>query len=239
MKNIPVVIFCGGYGSRLREKTRYKPKTMVEVGGMPLIWHLMKIYQHHGFNDFILTLGYRGDYIRKFLAENEHLFADFNITLADTGESTATGGRLLRVAKHINNDTFMCTYGDGLSDIDLTRLLKFHRGFNDVIATITGVFVPHTFGIISITKEGKLISYQKGHRMEKPINAGFMILEKDYLNYLDDSMMIEEPFNVLASEGKQAVYLHDGYFSAIDTYKDLDVMNKAWEEGSPWKTWND
>src|SRR3989338_732394 len=145
---IPVVIFVGGYGSRLKEETQYKPKPMVEVGGYPILWHIMKIYAHHKFMKFILPLGYKGDYITTFINEHPKLFNDFEITSIDTGLETPTGGRLLKVADQIKTDTFMCTYGDGVSDVDISALYDYHNTFTDIVGTITAVKVPHRFGII-------------------------------------------------------------------------------------------
>ena len=239
-KNMPVVLFVGGTGSRIREETISKPKPMVEVGEVPLLWHVMKIYKHYGFNKFILTLGYKGEYIRNFLAKDKRgLFSEFEIILAETGENTKTGGRLLKAAKYIKNDIFLCTYGDGVSDINLDRLLKHHYGLKNVIGTITGVNVPHKFGIISHTKKGILKSYKKGHLMKEPINAGFMVLNKSYLKYLKKDCEVEEPFNKLAETGKMGVYFHKGNFGAIDTYKDLEDLNKIWVSKPFWKVWKD
>lgn len=237
---MPVVIFCGGYGSRIREETIDKPKPMINVGGYPILWHLMKIYKHYGFNKFILTLGYKGDYIRDFLKyDKKRMFSEFDITCVETGNDTATGGRLLRCGDYINSDQFMCTYGDGLSNVNLKKLLKHHRSFSDLVGTITGVRVPHKFGIVSYGKDSKLKNYQKGHLMKESINAGFMVLEKKYLNYLRDDMQVEDPFNLLAKKKKISVYDHNGFFGAIDTYKDLEVLNDKWAKSPRWKVWKD
>jgi len=240
MSNMPVVIFCGGMGSRIREETIDKPKPMINVGGKPILWHIMKMYKHHGFNDFILTLGYKGDYIRDFLKSSHgEIFEPFKITLAETGVDTPTGGRLLRSADFIKTDTFLCTYGDGFSDVDLNKVLDFHNN-RDLVATLTSVCVPHKFGIISFSKEGHLKSYRKGHLMKDPINAGFFVFTKKYFDYLTDDMMIENPFNAVAKDKKFGVYFHDGYFGAVDTYKDLEDLNDLWNnKNPPWKVWND
>jgi len=236
--HIPVVIFCGGSGTRLREETHNKPKPMVDVGGKPLLWHVMKIYHHYGFRKFILTLGYKGEYITNYFRNGgDGSFSDCEIIPVDTGDRTPTGGRLLRSSSFIDNEIFMCTYGDGVSDLDVTKVLETHRRLGDVSGTITSVRVPHKFGIISFDGNGKLNSYQKGHLMNEPINAGFMVFDKTFLNYLDDSMMIEEPFNRLAREHRLGVHYHDGYFFAVDTYRDLEELNEAWANNPPWKVW--
>ncbi|PIS23248.1 glucose-1-phosphate cytidylyltransferase [candidate division WWE3 bacterium CG08_land_8_20_14_0_20_40_13] len=236
--DIPVVIFVGGYGSRLKEKTLYKPKPMVEVGGVPLLWHIMKIYSHYGFNKFILTLGYKGDYIRDYLkGKGKKIFSEFEIDLVETGLETPTGGRLLKVTTHIKSDVFMCTYGDGVSNININALLAYHMSKKGEIGTLTGVRVPHKFGIITFTKDGNLESYRKGHLMSDYVFAGFMVLNKEFLNYLTEDMMIEDPFNNLGKDGKMAVYLHEGYFGAVDTFKELVDLNKAWDTDPKWKVW--
>jgi len=239
-KNIPVVLFVGGTGSRIREETASKPKPMIEVGGIPLLWHVMKIYKHYGFNKFILPLGYKGDYIRNYLANDKKgLFSEFEIVLVETGVDTKTGGRLLKAAKHIKNDIFMCTYGDGVSDVNLNSVLKHHYSLKSVVGTITGVSVPHKFGIISHTKKGILKSYRKGHLMKEPINAGFMVLHKNFLKYLRNDQEVEEPFNILAENKKMGVYYHKGNFGAIDTYKDLEDLNRIWANKPFWRVWED
>lgn len=239
-KNMPVVIFCGGYGSRIREETTDKPKPMINIGKFPVLWHIMKIYSHYGFNNFILTLGYKGDYVRDYLKRaNGKIFSKFNITCVDTGESTKTGGRLKLCEKYLGNKNFFCTYGDGVSDINLIDLLKFHNSFKNISGTITGVKIPHKFGIISYNKKGKLKKYQKGHLMNEPINAGFMVLEREYLDYLNLESEVEEPFNVLAQKNKMAVFNHDGFFGAFDTYRDLKDLNDQWEKSPKWKVWKD
>ncbi len=235
--DIPVVIFCGGTGSRMREKTMFKPKPMIEVGGRPLLWHIMKIYSHYGFNKFIVTLGYRGDYIQRYFKKDpKRLFANFNVILAETGKDTPTGGRLLRVSRYIKTDTFMCTYGDGVTDLNLKRLLSFHLQSGEM-GTLTGVHIPHRFGILECRKDGKLLGYQKNHPMEETVFGGFMVFQKQFLDYLEDSMMIEDPFNGLAKKGKLVVYDHRGYWFGVDTVKDLKTINEDWRFKHPWAVW--
>lgn len=237
-KDWPVVLFCGGTGTRIKEETTHKPKPMVLIGDKPILWHIMKIYHHYGFNKFIITLGYKGDYIidhiNKFHKDD---YKDFDITLCDTGEGTKTGGRLLRVADHIKTDTFLCTYGDGVSNLNILKSIDFHNRYGDVLVTMMGVHVPHRFGIVKMARNRKLKSYNKGHPMKDIVHAGFMVMSKDFLNYLTDDMMVEDPFPKLASQGKQAVYLHKGYFGAVDTFKDLEELNALWKNSPPWKIW--
>ncbi len=160
--------------------------------------------------------------------------------MVDTGdEHTPHGGRLLMCKDYLKTDTFMCTYGDGLMNIDLNKLLAFHNNFKGIDATITAVYVPHRFGVITHTPEGKMLGYQKGHPMKDPINAGFMALNKKFLDVVNEQMMIEDPFDPLSKLGKQAVYIHDGVFTAIDSLRDYEVANKLWETDPPWKVWSD
>lgn len=233
-----MVIFCGGAGSRMREITLDRPKPMVEVGYRPLIWHIMKIYQHYGFNNFILTLGYRGSYIRRFINKNNGLFKEFNVIMAETGENTTTGGRLLKSAKYVKTEHFMCTYGDGVSNVNIRKLLDFHLK-SKVLGTVTGVRVPHRLGIIETGSNGKMISYEKGQMMKEIVHGGFMVFNRKYLNYLEESDEVECPFNYLAKRGKMNVYYHRGFWGAVDTYKDLSVINNLWNNGRPWKVWPD
>lgn len=238
--NMPVVIFCGGYGSRIKEETIDKPKPMITVGGFPLLWHIMKIYKHQGFNNFVLTLGYKGDYIRNFLKSSKgKIFSEFNITCVETGVDTPTGGRLLRCKDYLGKGRFMCTYGDGVANINLAKLLRQHKLYKNIVGTLTGVRIPHKFGIISFKRNGQLKSYQKGHLMKEPVHSGFMVFEQEFLSHLKDEMFVEEPFDKLAKKGKMAVYTHPGFFGAVDTYKDLEDLNDTWFKSPAWKVWKD
>lgn len=242
-ESIPVVLFVGGLGSRLREETYNKPKPMVEVGNLPLVWHVMKIYRHYGFNRFILTLGYKGEYIREYLAGPKgRYFSQFSIELVETGSDTPTGGRLLKVAPYLNNETFMATYGDGVSDINIQDLMQFHNKKKremGIIGTITGVHLNHNFGIIEATDDGQLLSYRKNHPMREIVNGGFMVLEKEYLSNLKEEQFIEEPFNQLSHSGKLAMYDYRGFWGAVDTHRDLEIMNEQWQKDPKWKVWKD
>lgn len=237
--DIPVVIFCGGVGSRMRELTLDRPKPMVEIGYKPILWHIMKIYKHYGFNTFILTLGYQGGYIRGYFEqEGGSLFKDFNVILAETGENTTTGGRLLKVAKYIKSPNFLCTYGDGVSDVDINELYNFHLKSQGV-GTLTAVRVEHKLGVVEVDQNGKMLSYRKGHLTKEFMHGGFMVFDEKYLNYLKEDDEVEGPFNLLCKKGKMAVYKHQGFWGAVDTYKDLSVLNNLWSNGRPWKVWSD
>lgn len=253
-----VVILAGGFGTRLSEETDIKPKPMVEIGGRPILWHILKIYSHYGFNDFIICLGYKGYLIKEFfmnyyihqsditvnLIENKveiHKTASepWKVTLVDTGMNTMTGGRIKRVADYINDDEFMMTYGDGVGDINITELLKFHREKSSV-ATLTSVQPSGRFGILKFDGD-KITSFQ-----EKPkgdggwINAGFFVLNKKVLEYIsgDDTIWEREPLEKLALDGKLYAYRHYGFWKPMDTLRDKRELEELWSSGkAPWKVW--
>lgn len=257
-KNIKVVIFAGGMGTRLREETEFKPKPMVYIGGIPILLHIMKIYLRYGFNDFIVALGYKGEMIKNYflnflaltndikidLKENKVDFLtknmrDFKVTLIDTGLDTMTGGRLKRLQKYIGNNTFMATYGDGLADIDISKLYEFHKSHGKM-ATITGVRPSSRFGELNI-KDNLVIDFK-----EKPqvtgsyINGGFFVFEPEFFKYLkgDDSLILErEPFEEASKDGNLVIFKHDGFWKCIDTYKDFQDLNVIWKESMPWAVW--
>lgn len=255
---IPVVIFCGGQGTRMKEETEFRPKPMVSVGRKPILWHVMKIYSHWGYNDFILTLGYKGDYIKDFFINQEYfandfiintktgekrLFKDgrrnrdnFNITFVDTGLETLTGERLLRVKKYIDSDLFMVTYGDGVSDIDINNLIKYHKN-KKVIGTITGVHPKSKWGLVIADKNNIVKRFQQKPKLNQYVNGGFMVFSKKLFEYLAPRETIEEVLDKLVSEKQLSVYIHDGFWSAMDTYQDLEEMNKLWKKDPKWKVW--
>lgn len=255
-----VVILCGGYGTRLREETEYRPKPMVEIGGRPILWHIMKIYAHYGLRDFILCLGYRGNAIKEYFLNYEamnndfticlgtqngityhdaHDEQDFHVTLAETGLDTLTGGRIQRVAKYIDADTFMVTYGDGLADIDLSALLAFHRAHGR-IATMTTVHPRSRYGLLEVANDGRVVRFE-----EKPItagwaNAGFFVFHRRVFDYLTggDYDIAHEPLERLARDGQLMAFRHTGFFFAMDTYRELQYLNELWHQGNvPWKVW--
>jgi len=257
-----VVILCGGLGTRLREETEFRPKPLVEVGGHPLLWHIMKLYAHHGFKDFVLCLGYRGNMIKEYFLNYEammgdftitlgqrrqityhgaHREQDFHVTLADTGPDTMTGGRIKRVEEYIAGDTFMCTYGDGVGDIDIAKLLDFHHSHKR-LATLTAVRPQSRYGTLEFANSGPAVS----HFNEKPtldglISAGFFIFNRAVLDYLDgDECVLErEPLDRLASDGQLMAYRHDGMWHGMDTYRDVLQMNDMWNNGTAgWKVWD-
>lgn len=259
MKNIPVVIMCGGTGTRLREMTEFLPKPLVQIGGKPLVWHIMKIYAHYGFNNFVLALGYKQEVFKEYFAHfhevnNDVTFGvgrnpyilwpecpqwDWTVTLSDTGANTLKSARLKRIEKYIHEDVFMCTYGDGLSDIDLNELLKFHRGHGK-IATITGVHPAPRFG--EIHHEGGVVRVF----MEKPgnpllMNGGFMVFNRGIFGYLSDDNQCDletTVFNRLIEDEQLMVFSHSGFWKCCDTLKDMEELRDMWESGTPkWRIW--
>lgn len=255
---IPVVIFCGGQGTRMKEETEFRPKPMVTVGGMPILWHIMKIYSYYGYNDFIITLGYKGDYIKDYFLNQEYFTHDlkintktgekeiykdgrkakdeFNITFAETGLETLTGERLLRVKKYINSDMFMVTYGDGVSDININELINYHVR-KKVIGTITGVHPKSKWGLIVADKNNIIREFRQKPIFNEYVNGGFMVFTKEVFAYLRERETIEVVFDKLLNDSQLSVYPHDGFWSAMDTYQDLEEMNKQWKKEPKWKVW--
>lgn len=255
-----IVILCGGLGTRLREETEFRPKPLVDVGGRPMLWHIMKLYAHFGFREFVLCLGYRGNMIKEYFLNYEAMNNDFTICLgresrinyngehaeqqfsvmcADTGPNTMTGGRLKRVAKHLPDDCFMVTYGDGVSDVDICKLLSFHRSHGK-LATVTTFRPISRFGILDINESKQVQSFIEKPKSDAWASAGFFVFQRKVLDYLDgDTCMLErEPLAQLASEGQLIAYQHDGFFYAMDTYREYQILNDLWNaDQAPWKLW--
>ena len=255
-----VVMLCGGLGTRLREETEYRPKPMVEIGGRPILWHIMKLYAQSGFTDFVFCLGYRGNMIKEYFLNYEAMNNDFTIclgqqsqirynavhqeqgfqvTLAETGLATMTGGRLKRVEKYIDSDTFMLTYGDGLANIDMRKLLDFHRNHGK-LATVTAVLPPSRYGILQIGTSGQVDRFLEKPRTESFASAGFFVFQRGVFDYLgDDNCTLEhEPLERLAADGQLVAYQHNGFFYAMDTYREYQFLNDLWANNqAPWKVW--
>lgn len=258
-----IVILCGGKGTRLREETEYKPKPLVLIGGRPILWHIMKIYSHYGYKDFVLCLGYKGEMIKDYflrLAEMSNDFTlkntsnqqnichhqnnleDWNITFADTGQETMTGGRVARIKKYIGDDEdFFLTYGDGLADVDINNLYKFHK-FKGKIITLTAVKPISYYGAIEV-RNGLIENFQEKPRLEKPVSGGFFVCNKRIFGYLspDKNYVLEEDaLKALTQAGEVAAYEHDGFWFGMDTYKHQERLNQMWERGAAdWKVWED
>jgi glucose-1-phosphate cytidylyltransferase len=251
------VILCGGLGTRLSEETHLKPKPMVEIGGHPILWHIMKIYEHHGLTDFLLALGYKGDVIKDYFLNYHarlsdltvHLkngqvdyenptAEDWRVSLIDTGSSTMTGGRLLRLKQHlVSSGTFMLTYGDGVSNVDLTALIAFHRSHGR-IATVTAVRPPVRFGELSIEKNTVTKFQEKPQAGEGWINGGFFVFEPSIFDFITDDLTLleREPLERLAEKGELMVYQHHGYWQCMDTLRDKTTLDDLWVSGkAPWK----
>jgi glucose-1-phosphate cytidylyltransferase len=245
---------AGGFGTRLSEETTVRPKPMVRIGGTPLLVHLMHWYGHHGFKDFIVACGYLGgqikDYFTRFLLQNSDFTVDlgsgsttvlnpapvdWRVTLVDTGLRTMTGGRLARLRDHVSDGTFLMTYGDGLSDVDLTALVEFHRAHGR-LATVTAVRPPARFGSLVVDDDDRVIRFEeKIAASEARINGGFFVLEPGVLDYIDgDGTPFERaPLERLAADGQLSAYLHDGFWKAMDTLRDKTELEAIWDSGDP------
>ena len=256
-----VVILAGGFGTRLSEETIIKPKPMVEIGEKPILWHIMKIYSYYGYNDFVICLGYKGYVIKEYfnnyflhmadvtfdMVENKmevhHRHAEpWKVTLVDTGSSTMTGGRIKRVQPYIGNEPFMVTYGDGVSNVDITALVEFHKSHGK-IGTMTAVQPSGRFGSIDIDSTGRINSF-----IEKPkgdnawINAGFFVFQPEIFNYIEnDSVSLERaPLEKLSADGKLVAFKHSGFWKPMDTLREKYELEAEWQsENTPWKVWND
>lgn len=256
-----VVILCGGIGTRLREETEFRPKPMVNIGSRPILWHIMKYYSQFGFNDFILALGYKGEMIKNYFCHYEIMNNDvtielgkpenmcihyanqekgWKITLVDTGEKTLKGGRLKKVEKYINDEIFMMTYGDGLADVDLKKLLAFHKSHKKIV-TVTGVNPSARFGELKVKDNQVVVFSEKPKRGTSLINGGFFVFNKKIFDYLspDDNCDLEiGPLEKIAKEGEMMVYKHKGFWACMDTLRDMEYLNDLWNKGmAKWKIW--
>lgn len=258
-----VVILCGGQGTRMKEETEFKPKPLVLVGGKPILWHIMKIYAHYGHYNFILALGYRGDMIKEYFLHwrtllndftlntrtDELIFHnndcdDFRITFVETGLNSLTGERVRLLKKYVEDEHFMLTYGDGVGDVDIRKLLAFHERQN-TIGTITGVRKESRFGFVSVDAiTGKANGFcQNGVRdLDAPqcndyINGGFMVFKRALFDMIEPDTMIEKAFVPLASQGELSVFTHTGQWKCMDTYKEVEEMNALWKHNPFWKVW--
>ena len=250
-----VVILAGGFGTRLSEETTALPKPMIEIGGRPLLWHLMQIFSNQGFDDFVVALGYKADVIKRYFLQYPQLEADlridlgsgeatmrrrgeerWRIDLVDTGHSTMTGGRLKRLAEHITGTVFF-TYGDGLSNVDLNALLSFHRAHGK-LATVTAVTPPSRFGMLELEGDQVVSFSEKPPASTERINGGFFVLEPGVLDYIDgdDSSWEREPCQRLAEAGELVAYQHDGFWQCVDTLHELRLLRDSWARGeAPWR----
>ncbi len=254
-----VAILAGGLGTRLAEETEVKPKPMVEIGGKPILWHVMQHYSHYGFNEFAIALGYKGEYIKRWMRDycdlqnnitvktgtgdivvHDRNHTDWTVDLIDTGQDTYTGGRIKRLAPYLGGGTFMLTWGDGVSDVNLHKLLEFHRAHGK-LATLTAVRPPARFGHLQFDGDQVCDFTEKPQTAEGWINGAFFVLEPQVFDYIDgDHIQWEvEPLERLAAEGQLMAYRHTSFWQCMDTVRDKKLLQKLWQEGNPpWKTWS-
>lgn len=256
-----VIILCGGQGTRLREETEYRPKPLVDVGGRPILWHIMKQYAYYGYQNFVLCLGYRGNMIKEYFLNYEamnsdftinlgknnrttyhdaHLEQDYQVTLADTGQETMTGARVKRVQRYVDEDTFMVTYGDGLSDVNIPALLAYHESHGR-LATVTSVQPYSRFGVLNLNETNHVTSFTEKPRSDNWASAGYFVFNRrvfDYLSVEPACVLEREPLEQLARDGELMSYRHTGFFFAMDTYREYLHLNELWAKGNaPWKIW--
>lgn len=259
-----VIILCGGMGTRLREETEYKPKPMVEIGGKPILWHIMKHYVFYGHKEFILALGYKGNVIRDYFINyckynsdfavdlgnngavqvyNRHLIDDWKVTLVETGNESMTGYRSKLCGKYINEDNFMLTYGDAVADVHLKKLIDFHLK-NNTIGTVTGVYPPSRFG--DLITDGDIVEkfnqQVKDTETREPINGGYFVFKREFLELIPDDPTIDiekVPIETLVNNKQLRVFRHKGFWQCMDTYRDYQYLNNLWQKSPIWKIWND
>jgi glucose-1-phosphate cytidylyltransferase len=255
-----VVILCGGLGTRMREETEFRPKPLVDIGGRPILWHIMKLYAHYGFRNFVLCLGYRGSMIKEYFLNYEAMNNDFTIclgqshelsyhgahaeqgyavTLADTGSHTMTGGRLRRIRKYISDREFLVSYGDGLADIDIGAVVEFHRSHGK-LATVTTVRPRSRFGILGLNDSNEVVNFSEKPLEQGWVNAGFFVFNREVFDLFpdDDCRLEREPLETLANDRQLIAYRHSGFFYAMDTYREYQQLNDMWATGNaPWRVW--
>lgn len=258
-----VVLLAGGLGTRITEESQYKPKPMVEIGGKPILWHIMKEYLYYGFNDFVICAGYKQHIIKEWFADyflhNSDVTFDFTngkndmithnqhcepwrVTVVDTGLNTMTGGRIKRIQPYIGNEPFMMTYGDGVCDVDMKKLLKFHKSHGK-IATLTAVMQDQSKGVLNIDGKNAVKSFREKKQSDgAPINAGYMVLNPEIFDYIDDDNTVFErdPLERLASEGELMSYMHKGFWQCMDTKREMDILERHISDNTaPWIKWED
>ena len=257
-----VVLLAGGFGTRISEESEYVPKPMIKIGGMPILWHIMKEYSYYGFNDFVICAGYKQHIIKEWFADyflhtsditfdftegNKMIVHDqhaepWKVTVVNTGLYTMTGGRIKRIQKYIGNERFMMTYGDGVCDVDLQELLKFHESHGKM-ATLTSVIIEQQKGVLDIGGDNAVRSFREKNALDgSPINAGYMVFEPEIFDYIegDDTVLERDSLVKLADMGQLMSYKHNGFWQCMDTKREKDLLEKIWENGeAPWKKWND
>ncbi len=259
-ENMKVVLLAGGYGTRISEESQYKPKPMIEIGGMPILWHIMKQYSHYGFNEFVICAGYKQHIIKEWFADyflhTSDITFDFTknnqmivhqkhvepwkVTVVDTGLNTMTGGRIKRVQPYIGNEPFMMTYGDAVCDVDLSKLLDFHKAHGK-IATLTAVIQEQSKGVLDIGGDNAVRSFrEKFSNDEIFINAGYMVLQPEIFDYIqgDETVFEKSPLESLVNKNELMSYMHRGFWQCMDTKREMDLLEGLWNtEKAPWKVW--
>ena len=254
-----VVLLAGGLGTRMREETEFRPKPMVEIGGKPVLWHIMKIYASYGHTDFVICAGYKGDQIKQYFYNYAASNMDFTVqlgnqdsavfhgshdefgwtvTVADTGLETPTGGRIHKVRQFVEDETFLCTYGDGIANVDIDALVERHRQ-SRMPATITVTKPQGRFGVVQLNSESRVLGFLEKPKVADPVNIGYFVFDSKVFDFLDeDSVLEQQPMTELASRGLLSAHEHEGFWQPMDTYREYQLLNDMWHEGSaPWKTW--
>lgn len=259
--NMKVVLLAGGFGTRISEESHLKPKPMIEIGGKPILWHIMKEYSHYGHNEFVICCGYKQHVIKEWFANyylhNSDITFDFTkenqmevhsnvaepwkVTLVDTGLNTMTGGRIKRIQPYVGDEPFMLTYGDGVSDVNIDKLLEFHKNHGK-IATMTAVNVGQQFGVLEIEEDGRISKFREKSKTDGGvINAGYMVLNPEIFDYIegDDTVFEKEPIEHVAADGELVAYMHDGFWKCMDTQRDKEQLEKMIAtDNAPWMLWN-
>ena len=254
------VILAGGFGTRISEESHLKPKPMIEIGGMPILWHIMKEYSHYGFNEFIICAGYKQHVIKEYFADyylhrsdvtfdfssdnkmiiHNNVAEQWKVTIVDTGYDTMTGGRIKRIKDYVGDETFMLTYGDGLCDVDIQKLVEFHKSHGKR-ATMTAININQKFGVLEIGKGGVVNAFREKNDLDGDvINGGYMVLEPEVFDYIegDKTVFEKEPLESLVSNGELMAYKHNGFWQCMDTQRDKQILENLWESGkAPWKKW--
>lgn len=255
-----VVILAGGFGTRISEESHLRPKPMIEIGGRPILWHIMKLYSFYGYNDFIICAGYKQHMIKQYFADyylhqsditfdftkenqmvvHNNVAEPWKVTIVDTGLNTMTGGRIKRIQKYIGNETFMLTYGDGVSNVNINELVDYHKKHGK-IATLTAVNVGQRFGVLGIGENNQIHSFREKNDMDgSMINAGYMVLEPEIFDYIegDETVFEKKPLESVAKNGQLMAYKHEGFWQCMDTQRDKMSLEKQWNEGKAlWKVW--
>ncbi len=258
-----VVILAGGYGTRISEESQFRPKPMIEIGGKPILWHIMKEYSYYGFNEFIICAGYRQHMIKEWFADyflrcsditfdytsgknemtvHQTSIDPWKVTVVDTGYNTMTGGRVKRIQPYVGNERFMLTYGDGVCDVDISKLLEFHKQHGK-LATLTSVVVEQQKGVLDVAENNSVRAFREKSLSDGAmINAGYMVLEPDVFNYIggDETVLERGPLEKLASEGQLMSYTHRGFWQCMDNAREKEILENIWDAGkAPWKKWQD